>query len=330
MFGKMIRFASLAVFGLALTVVPQAKAGLTLTAAGVAEGYQLSVFASGFPSTDFNGVGPISTGYPVGGGVLASSYADGKVYRFATDTDGQTVAANGVASVTNYGAPTGIASANGNIFMALQGTGDIVKIDSNGNYLSTLTSGLGFVTGLTSFGNNLYASNVSTAIFKVDATTGAAVALVGGAFDGLGINFDGSLVFGEAGQHIYGYHTSDGSYANFDSGFISGADGAALGSGGLLGKLIVNTNFGEVWEVDLNTSIQVLIANGGSRGDLVSVDTAGNGSLLLSQSDSIVRLTNDNGGFQGGITTPEPATWATGMLGAAIVAFVARRRTVRG
>jgi hypothetical protein len=77
----------------------------------------------------------------------------------------------------------------------------------------------------------------------------------------------------------------------FDSGTISGwPDGIALGKGPVAGNLFVNTNGGTVVEVNLATSVQTVIASGGSRGDFVTVD-ANNATLLLTQTDRIMRLT---------------------------------------
>ncbi len=59
----------------------------------------------------------------------------------------------------------------------------------------------------------------------------------------------------------------------FDSGFIpDGIDGTAIGYGNLAGNIFVNTNGGTVFEVNLTTNAQTLIASGGSRGDFVTVD----------------------------------------------------------
>jgi hypothetical protein len=82
----------------------------------------------------------------------------------------------------------------------------------------------------------------------------------------------------------------------FDSGTISGGpDDIALGVGTLAGNLFVNTNSGELVEVSLKTAAQAVIASGGSRGDFVTVDP-NNGTLLVSQSDRMMRLTGPSGG----------------------------------
>src|SRR5207244_6509507 len=82
--------------------------------------------------------------------------------------------------------------------------------------------------------------------------------------------------------------------------------GLALGTGVLAGNLLVNTNDGRVVEINLASHLQTEIASGGSRGDFVKVDP-NNGTLLLIQSDSIIRLTPPaGGGFEGAV--PEPSS----------------------
>jgi hypothetical protein len=81
-------------------------------------------------------------------------------------------------------------------------------------------------------------------------------------------------------------------------------DGSALGTGTLSGNIFVNTNSGTLVELNLATKVQTVIASGGSRGDFVEADP--NGSLLLTQSDSVLRLTAPEGG--GFAPLPEPST----------------------
>ena len=76
-----------------------ARAGLTLTAAGIAQGLSLSTFASNFPNS--GGIGPLGIAFPTSGGVLVSD-GPGNVRLFATDSDGQSAAS--VAPIHNFGA----------------------------------------------------------------------------------------------------------------------------------------------------------------------------------------------------------------------------------
>src|SRR5262249_7028586 len=94
----------------------------------------------------------------------------------------------------------------------------------------------------------------------------------------------------------------------FDSGVIPGGpDGTAIGtSGNLAGKLFVNTNGGTVVEINTTTLAQTVLATGGTRGDFVTVDPL-NDTLLITQTDDILRLTPTGGGF---IPVPGPIAGA--------------------
>ena len=115
---------------------------------------------------------------------------------------------------------------------------------------------------------------------------------------------------------LRGYNTTTGAQV-YDSGTLGGVpDGVALGAGAFSGKAFVNTNNGQLIEVDLATSSQTVIATGGSRGDFVTVDPT-NGTLLITQSDRILRL-------QGGAFVPEPG--ALNLFGLCLMALLFRRK----
>jgi len=116
--------------------------------------------------------------------------------------------------------------------------------------------------------------------------------------------------------YIVGYDTTSGALA-FLSDVIPGTpDGAAVGIGPLAGRIFTNTNGGQVVAVNLTTKVETVIASGGSRGDFATLDPS-NGSLLLTQTDEILRLTPPAGGFGGG-AVPEPSSlvlMSSGLLG---------------
>ena len=63
---------------LLLCMVAPARADLTLTAAGVADGFSLSLFASGFPHNNQNPAkGPGGTATTVAGNVLVTDFSPG-------------------------------------------------------------------------------------------------------------------------------------------------------------------------------------------------------------------------------------------------------------
>src|SRR5262249_27232956 len=141
--------------------------------------------------------------------------------------------------------------------------------------------------------------------------------------DGVDFNASGSILYvarDDDQGRVLGFDTVTKAQV-FDSGIITGGpDGLALGTGVLAGNLFVNTNDGRDVEINITTLAQTDIANGGSRGDFVKVDP-NNGTLLLIQSDSIVRLTAPAGGGFEGAAVPEPSSLCIfGVLASACLA----------
>jgi len=298
--------------------------GMMLTAAGTAEGFTISTFVDQFPTNPV--VGPVGITFTTDGHVMVSSYAAGYNVVF-TDQDNQHVS-QGVPSVYHYfgSDPAGLTrTSNGSIYQALQQSGAVIQVDQAGNFSRVVAGGLGFATGITTNPNNdhLFVS-FNGGIADVDPVhnTTSMFKSVGGA-DGL--IADHNTLYAKVGSDILGYDLVTGNQV-YDSGFILGADGAALGTGALAGNIFVNTNYGEIWEVTLGAHpVQTLIASGGSRGDLVNADP--NGSLLLTQTDSVLRLTpGPGGGFGDPTAVPEPATVVSAAIGLATLAGYRLRR----
>ncbi len=317
----------------ALSAARPAQAQLTLTPAGTALGFSLSTFATGFP-TDV-GIGPLGIAFPSTGGVLVTDFP-GNVRLFPTDTDGQN--AGSVPVAQNYGDRNaiGLAQLGGNIYMTYRGPQEVVQLNLDGTFNQTIVGNLGAATGIVSNPANghLYVSNIGNNIYDVNPITKTATPLVSGFFvDGVSLSPDGKTLYGADEQtgHLVGFSTLSGAQT-FDSGYIPGGiDGTASGYGNLAGNIFVNTNGGTVFEVNLTTDAQTLIASGGSRGDFVTVDFSNgpfNGTLLLTQTDRIVRLTDTGGGF--GPPVPEASTFvSTGllMLGGLGLLLAARKRS---
>jgi hypothetical protein len=192
---------------------------------------------------------------------------------------------------------------------------------------------IGFATGITTNPTNghLFVSTVGD-IFDVNPTNGATIdytATHGGAghgADGLTFSPDGKTLYTAIfGSGLSAINVSNGAQIFFTP--IAGSDGTALGTGSLDGNIFANTNFGQVIEISLAPPhTQTLIASGGSRGDFVTVDP--NGTLLLTQTDRILRLTAPRGGGFGG-ATPEPASLTlAGLGGLALLGYGWRRRKV--
>jgi hypothetical protein len=309
-----------AVLAVLLGASGTARAGMMLTPAGMAQGFVLTTFADGFPngSSFGNPVGPVGIAVLGSGQVMVSSYTAGSNAVFATDTDGQHYSGAALSS-SSFFAPSGLAISGGNIYQALQGPGTVIQVDGHGNFVQTIASGIPFATGLVTNPTNghLIASNVIfSTVYDINPVTNAkSVFLSGVNFDGLAFSRDGSILYGAVfGGNILGYNTSTKALV-FDSGFIPGAiDGIAVGTGVLANNLFVNTHDGRIIEINLTSLAQTTIAAGGSRGDLVSPDP--NGSLLLTQTDSVLRLSPPPGGGFGGAATPEPASLTLLLIGA--------------
>jgi hypothetical protein len=311
----------------------QARAGMTLTAAGASAGFSLSTFADGFPNPGGGGVGPVGITFLSSGAVMVSDYFAGRNAVFGTDTDGQHYAGAALSS-TNYGGnnATGLVNFNGSIYEALQGSGAVIKVDSNGNQISTVATGLSSATGIVGNPNtgNLFVSTPGPGnIWSVNPNTGVATLFKSGVdFDGMTITSDGSILYGAnvANNTIQGYNTTTGALVYQSNTIGGGIDGSALGTGSLAGNIFVNTNNGNLVEVNLMTNAGTLLASGGSRGDFVSVDP--NGTLLLTQTDSVLRLAPPSGGGFGG-AAPEPASLTLLGIGlAAMGGYSWRRRKV--
>lgn len=303
------------IFAFAFTLATQLHAGvLTLSTQASSAGYSLTTFASGFPSNF--GLGPLGITFTDNSHVLVSDYVgDMRVF---SNSDGQ-LAGSPTAS---YGGPltsVGLATLDGHTYLADRARSRIIEVSSTGVLVKSIVTNIGAPTGLVAnpldhtllFGDPFGGQG----IFRVDPTlqTTQRVLTSNDHIDGLAFDAATDRLYVAAasaggGGHVLGYDSSFNKV--FDSGPINAADssidGLALGHGGLSGNIYVNTNDGQFIQVNLGTSVQTVIANGGSRGDFVAV--APDGTLLITQSDSILRLRAPTGsGFGDPATVPEPS-----------------------
>src|SRR6266446_1981540 len=294
------RLAFLLLFLLATGLSGTVHADLTLTPAGVAAGFTLTTFATNFPNTGAGGTGPVGITFP-GSGVMVSDWP-GNVRVFPSHADGQDA---GAVPATAYGVANavGLAQIGGKLYMAQNPMSRVVQLNPDGT-LNQVIVGVFCATGLVAdpLTGHLFVSSGCSGggIVEVDPVAKTATAFNSVLSDGLALSSDGLTLYAadvSTHQHIFGFDTTTKAQV-FDSGVISAVDGTALGAGSLAGKIFVNTNFGEVWEVDLATSAQTLIASGGSRGDFVTVDPSDR-TLLVTQSDRILRLHPPAGGSFG-------------------------------
>ena len=293
---------------------------MSLTAGATTAGFALTTFATGFPSS--GNVGPLGIAFS-GGSVIVSDYP-GNVRVFPTDSDGQSAASVPVAQ--NYGGANavGIASVGGAYYMTQQSAGNLVQINANGTFNQTILTGLPAATGIAADPANghLFVSTIGTnLVYDVDPIAKTKTLFKNISADGL--TTDGVTLYAEANNRILGYRISDGAQV-FDSGAIGdGPDGTALGTGSLAGNIFVNTNGGRLLEYNLlGMPVATTIGTGGSRGDFVTVDP--NGTLLLTQTDRILRLAAPQGGSFG---VPESGTLALmGSLSVMALGLLRRRR----
>ncbi len=276
---------------------PRQLLSLTLTAAGQAAGFGLSTFATGFPNS--GGVGPIGITCPNTGGVLVTDHASNSNIRLLpTDTDGQNAASIVPINTFANNNAFGFAQLDGDIYMTQPTAGDVVQLIDNGASTRVVVSGISGASAVLAdpFDNLLYVdrSGFGAPIYVVNPIAKTVNVFVNVQADGLALSADGKTLYGavdggaDAG-HILGFDITTKAVV-FDSGAIGGGpDGIAVGKGPVAGNLFVNTNGGTLVEVNLVTAAKTVIASGGSRGDLVTVD-ANNGTLLATQTDRIIRI----------------------------------------
>ena len=301
-------------------LAPQAGAQMALTPGAITAGFGLTTFATGFPTE--TAIGPLGIAFN-GSSVIVSDYP-GNVRVFSTDTDGQTAASAPVGQ--NYGAhnAVGLAKVGGAFYMTQQANGDVVQINPNGTFNQVIKTGLPSAAGIVTnpVNGHIFASIGGSEVVDIDPLAKTSRVFKNIVADGL--TTDGTTLYAATSGHVIGYRLSDGAQV-FDAGAIGDVpDGAALGTGALAGEIFVNTNGGRLLEYNLTgVPVATLIGTGGSRGDFVTVDPT-NGTLLLTQSDRILRLSFQGGGFG---STPEPGVLALlSGLGVVAVGLLRRRK----
>jgi len=324
----------LAIMTLANTQIANA---ITITPAGTALGFSVSTFVSGFGVAGF-GIGPLGVAVESNGNVLVDASNLSQNYVFS-DVDGQTLA--GAISHTPFAAfPPAYATENNNgVLGATYGSqnSSLVKFNADGT-VNTLypnnsgtTNGLVVTNGMWANPNNGHIlATGGGRIYDIDVSGAAPTfrVVTNAGPDGISVSPDGTIVYGAAGN-VIGWNIATGTQVlNLAVGNSPDGMGVISSSNNLNGDIVVNGNNGTIVLIDVhNSNALITIANGGSRGDYTSPDPT-NGSLFITQSNEIDRLTCGVGCGIGAPPpppgTPEPASlfmFGGGLVGLAFFRF---------
>ena len=344
-----IAFGSLAVGFFIVTSHQTALADMTLTPAAIARGFTLDSVITGFPPDGSPGVGPLGIGFRNDGRLIVAA-RPGNVWNFP-DVDNQTTA-NGVIGQSyaagNAAGITQIAVGNNfRYFLVQQAAGKVIEIDQDGHYIQDIAN-IAHATSLTPFPDSVpgpyhghifssAADGALPGIFDIDPVSHSVRTISSDSVDGLAVSQDGQRIYGAYGSSIHGYNIQSGAL-EWDSGPIPAADltdGLALGTGTLSGYIYANMTSGQFWEVKISDMTKTQLATGGSRGDFTYPDPlrfSGGSfpSLLITQSDRILRLDPPGGGWFSPVPRlqplPEPETLTSALAAMALLCGIGSRK----
>jgi len=306
---------------------------MTLTPAGMAAGFSLTTFVSGFGVGGF-GVGPLGMGVTNDGHVIVDASNLSKNYVF-NDVDNQTLA-SAVSSTPFNGFPPAYAATGGSVYgsggFSGSNAGKLIKFNNDGT-INTVYNlpGLNITNGMWANPvNGHLVAGGGSGIYDIDVSgaTPTFRLITGASSDGVTVSPDGTTVYTTG---VTGYDIGTGAVVFPTLGVAGGPDGMGIitSTSSINGNIIVNTNGGTLVMIDPVSRLQTIIASGGTRGDYVSPD-ATNGTLLLTQSDEILRLSCGVGCAIGApppppTDAPEPASVLLGGAGLVVLSVFAKR-----
>ena len=301
---------------------------MALTPEGIARGLTLSTFVTGFQSQGDAGRPALT--YLPDGRILAINRL-GQLQKFE-NVNGQNAAS--IPVLQTYSAPSiyDLTVSGGQTY--LMTSHSVERIDSNSG------ANLGAVFSGGPFDSQYYAMDTNPAngwllvyhwgygVYSVNPATGQynPPFSVGGT--GMVVTPDGTHLYAASlsghlyrsnvgGGGMFDYGAVPGNYQGTWPGYSGtcGPSDVALGFGPLAGRLYTSCVDGTIRELNLQTLAYTLIATGGSDGQRIAVDPSGNGDILITQSDRILRLSG----------IPEPASLSLLAIGGLVIF----RRSVR-
>ena len=297
--------------------------GLTLTAAGIADNFTLSTYATGVGGSNYSFLAAAPLGNPNVGTLAVIDNSHGLLRSYA-DVNGQTYGS--VLNSVSFTSAINIADAGGVTYATQLGVSGGLFAVSNSLGLTPVTVTGGFTpfygfagNGVTGHLEAYGTGSAGTGIYDINPLTGAnALIVAGSGFDGVSVSSDGTTVYVENnGNTILGYNIATHALL-FSHSSTHSPDGTGVISGGAFnGYVISNNNDGTVSLIDPTGATETIIASGGTRGDFTSPD-ANDGSLLLSEYDFSYRLGAQGGSFTGPVPEPNSLT----MLGIGAVSLL--------